>query len=442
MAARAHRKLVAALLVLATLTGLLGIFAVWADRQLLDTDNWVQTSGKLLEDEAIRAELAVFLADEVYANVPVEQELGSVLPPRLAPLAEPAAGALRGVVERGALAFLERPRAQAAWERANRAAHSTFLAIVDDEGTGPLDSSGGNVTLDLGVLVRDVAARAGIGGALAERIPPEAAQLEIIDSSGLEAAQDAVGFLRRLAEILVILTLALFTLAVWLARGWRREALRACGFALVVAGVGALVARDLAASAVADSLASTDSVQPAAQNAFSIATSLLAEAAWATLLYGLALVLAATLAGPSPAAVRVRRRLAPVIREPGTAYASLAVLLLLLVVWAPTPAFEKLGPTILLAVLAALGLEALRRSTAREFPDAAMEPWNLRGAAAGAGERVRAALSAARTGGPDGESGAPSRIEELERLGALRDSGVLDDEEFASEKRRVMAGDG
>src|SRR5918995_7083295 len=45
---------VGALLVIGTLlwTGL--GFAVWANRQALDTDNWVDTSGDLLEDDEIR----------------------------------------------------------------------------------------------------------------------------------------------------------------------------------------------------------------------------------------------------------------------------------------------------------------------------------------------------------------------------------------------------
>ncbi|MBA2504430.1 MAG: SHOCT domain-containing protein [Thermoleophilaceae bacterium] len=435
MAARAHRKLVAVLVVLATLTGFLAIFTVWADRQLLDTDNWVETSGQLLEDDAIRGQLAVFIADEVYANVPVQQELANVLPPRLQPLAGPAAGALRDLVERAALRFLERPRAQELWEQANRAAHSTFLAVIDDGGTGALDSSAGDVKLDLGVLVQSVAERAGVGGKIAGKIPPQAAQLEIIRSDQLEGVQDAVQFLRALAEFLVAITLILFGIAIVLAKGWRREAVRDCGLSLIVAGVGALVARELAGGAVVSALASTESVQPAAEDAFAIATSLLSQAASATIAYGVVIVLGTALAGPSSVATSARRAIAPLIRQPGPAYAGLAMLILMLILWAPPPAFEELVPTLLLTIFICVGFEALRRATAREFPDASIETWNVREWFASFGSRVRAAVLSGGGGGA-----ASNRLDELERLGKLKDSGVLDAKEFEREKIRVLAG--
>ena len=51
---RAHRKLGLALIVVASLLTFLAIFAVWANRQLLNTDNWTDTSTELLENRVIR----------------------------------------------------------------------------------------------------------------------------------------------------------------------------------------------------------------------------------------------------------------------------------------------------------------------------------------------------------------------------------------------------
>ena len=39
---------------------------LWAERQALDTDNWVDTSTQLLEDEEIREALGAFIVDRVY----------------------------------------------------------------------------------------------------------------------------------------------------------------------------------------------------------------------------------------------------------------------------------------------------------------------------------------------------------------------------------------
>src|SRR3954451_19879536 len=98
---REHHKLALALIVVATLLAFLANFALWANRQLLDTDNWTESSTKLLENEEIRTQLSVFLVDQLYTNVDVKGELARALPPRFAPLAGPAAGGLREVAQRG-----------------------------------------------------------------------------------------------------------------------------------------------------------------------------------------------------------------------------------------------------------------------------------------------------------------------------------------------------
>jgi hypothetical protein len=174
--------------------------------------------------------------------------------------------------------------------------------------------------------------------------------------------------LKALAIVLVVLALGLFALAVYLARGWRREALRACGLGFVLAGIAALAARSLAGDAVVDSLADTEAVRPAAEATWTIATSLLEEAATATVIYGVVLVLAAWLAGPARWAVAARRGLAPFLREPAYAYGALAVIVLLILAWSPTPATRRALPALLLIGLLAAGMETLRRQTAREYP--------------------------------------------------------------------------
>ncbi len=96
MRASRGRKLgIGALLVVATIVAILGMTAVWVQRQILDRDEWVETSVDLLEDEHIRQAVGLYLIDELYTNVDVGAQLEERLPPRLKKLAEPAAAALR-----------------------------------------------------------------------------------------------------------------------------------------------------------------------------------------------------------------------------------------------------------------------------------------------------------------------------------------------------------
>jgi Short C-terminal domain len=424
-----RRLLPLTLITVGSVLALLAIFAIWANRQLLDTDNWTDTSTQLLQDDEIRGQLSIYLIDQLYENVDVQAELADTLPPRLQPLAGPAAGAFQDLGVRGVNRLLERPRAQELWEQANRRAHRRFLQVVEDGGGDNVSTAGGDVTLDLKGLLEQTQAQFGVGGRLAERLPADAAQLTILHSDELELAQDGVNLLKVLAIILVILALGLMALGVYLARGWRREALRAAGFGLILAGVAALVARSLGGGAVVG-LAKTASVEPALENTWSISTSLLVEAASATILYGIVVVFAAWLAGPTAWATSTRRALAPFLREPRYAYGALALIVLLLVWWGPTPAFRKPVLALILIGLMALGVEVLRRRTAREFPNANRED-TMR--------RWREGRAARRSGSGDtAPPGGDQQTSELERLAALHDSGVLDDDEFKAQKARVL----
>ena len=83
MSGAAKRIAVVVLLVLATLVWTVGGLALWANRQVLDTKNWVQTSDRLLRDEAVRTALSTALLDRLYQSKPLETQLRAQLPQQL-----------------------------------------------------------------------------------------------------------------------------------------------------------------------------------------------------------------------------------------------------------------------------------------------------------------------------------------------------------------------
>src|SRR4051794_3379933 len=100
MERKAHRYLVPTLLVLATLIGFGGAFAVWVNRQALNTENWATTSGKLLANKQIQTALSAYMVNELFSDVDVAAELEKVLPPRAQALAGPAAAGLQELAGR------------------------------------------------------------------------------------------------------------------------------------------------------------------------------------------------------------------------------------------------------------------------------------------------------------------------------------------------------
>ena len=140
-------------------------------------------------------------------------------------------------------------------------------------------------------------------------------------------------------------------------------------------------------------------------------------------------------------ATSIRSALAPYLRQPRIAYSGLAVALVLLFWWNPVVATDRLVPSLVLVVVLAIGVEALRRQVIREFPDRVVTgtPEGMAQALANRMRESREGRVAAQT--PSAAAPAkPSRMEELERLANLRESGVLTDEELAAEKQRILSG--
>lgn len=423
-----------AILVIATLLGLVSVLSIWVKRQALETDTWTNTSTKLLENHEVNEALSAYMVEALYENVDVQGELAGALPAAVKPLAGPAAAGLRTLAGQIASEALSRPRVQALWAEANRNAHALFLEVIEGGGD-TLSTEGGAVTLELGPIVERLGTQLGVD--VASKLPPEAAKIQLLESDQLSTAQDAVNALKGLSLILPLITLALYALAIYLARGWRREAVRAWGISWMLIGLLVLIIRSVAGEVLVGSLAGSESVEPAIGAVWDIATSLLRNGGIAMFAYGLVIFAGAVLAGPLGFAKRARRSLAPLLRDRVSAYAAAAFLVLLLLWWGPTEGFRRPLPLLVLLALFIAGIEALRGQTLREFPgetwDTLRERWT---------ERLARRRSSSGEGSIAAATGAASpestRVDELERLVTLRDAGALDAEEFAREKQRLL----
>ncbi len=435
-ASRKRRIAVNSLISVTTLLLIVGIFSVWANRLLFNPENWSNTSTQLLQNPQIRSTTANYLVDQLYANVDVTGLISSGLPPRLAPLAAPAAGALRNVAVKGVDLALTRPRVQNLWAAANRAADQTFIAVVNG-GKGPVGVQNGVVTLDLGKIVDNVASRLGLPPDLSSKLPANIANLTVLQSSQLSLVQDVGSAIKGLALWLTILTPLLYALAIFLATGRRRRTLMTVGFAIAIAGVIALLGRSLLESQGSGALTNDASLRPTVKAVFSIATGMINEIAGACVAVGLVLVVAAWFAGPARVARAIREAMAPFLRDrPGGAYATTLALMVLVFIWNPIPATGKVGGIIVFLALALFGTYVLRAQTAREFPDAR---------AGAATARLRERFHAMRAGRqqpkapPSLGGGAPTIPEQLRDLADLHDQGALTPEEYRAAKARLLA---
>ncbi len=451
---RGRRRAVRALVVLGSVLTFLSVFAIWTERQALNTDDWVGTSGRLIQNETIREAVGNFLVDQLYENVDVEKELKEILPGDTKQLAGPVSGGLRQVAGDGADQVLQSSTAQELWKSANRTTHEQLLDVLEEK-EGTVATEEGKVTLNLASLVTNLADQVGIGASLAEKLPPDAGQVTILRSDQLKTAQDVVVAVKGLALILSLLTLLCFGAAIYLSRDGRWVTVLFCGIGLVSAGFAVIVVREISGGIVVGQLVDEESVKPAAEAAWSIGTSLMISIATTVIVIGVLFGVAGWLASPTGSARSTRRFLAPALGEhPAYAYALLAIVVGIYFISAPTQNLRSFLTTLIIAGLAAFGIHELRKQAAEEFPDADFGEFFGR-----TKERVVGAVKDANLGErasklrqpekrkPDDEAPttevAPAdpddaRLARLERLAALHEKGVLSDEELAAEKKRVL----
>lgn len=473
-----RRRTVKGLLVLGALLAFLSVFAIWVERQALDTGEWVHTSGRLIQNATIRSAIGDYLVEQLYENVDVEKELESILPGEAKELAGPAAGGLRQVAGTGAEKVLETGTAQSLWETANRTAHEQLLAVLENKKEA-VSTANGEVSLNLGSLLTNLAGQIGLGKSLAEKLPPDAGQIRILKSEQLKTAQDIVVAIKGLALLLSILTFLVFGLAIYLTQGGRWMTVLFSGVALIVAGLLVVVLRHVAGGVVVDQLVKQQNVKPAAEAAWSIGTSLMVSIATTVIIIGALFAAAGWLASPTGSARGTRRVFAPALdRYLPYCYGGLAVILGIYLLTASGVGLRTFLTVVVIGIMAAFGLHELSKQTAEEYPGLTfaeiLAPTRKKIATAvsdaNLGERAsklklpevrrpggmgipdvrrssgrgRGAVDAGEGNAGGGEAPTQvmndedARLSRLERLATLHEKGVLSDAEFAAEKARLL----
>ena len=187
------------LTVLAIVLALVGMVAYYVAHTALDEDGFTTVSRNMIENDAIREQVANTAVDALYANVDVETAIADRLPPAQKGLAPVLAGLSRSGADRAAPAALERPRVQQAWVATTTATQRQLVRLLDDKAKF-VQTDGGKVVLDLRPIVIQLGDQVAVVGRLAEKLPESAGKITIIDESQLETAQTITRILRAVAN--------------------------------------------------------------------------------------------------------------------------------------------------------------------------------------------------------------------------------------------------
>jgi hypothetical protein len=276
---------------------------------------------------------------------------------------------MRELIDRAAVQMLERPRVQQAWVGSFTRAHQQLVDLLENDTTLVNVQDGGVVVLDLRPLVIQLGERVAVVGNVAARLGPDAGVIEVMEADQLETAQNVTEILKFLGSWLWVLPVALAAIALWIARDRKWTILRMLAFGSLFAGLFVLVVRRVGGSYIVDELAASETVKPAAQDTWDILTAQLRDGGFTLIGLGLILLLAVWLGGTGTSSVGARRELSPYLARWEVAYGIAGALFLLLLLWQPTVQTSRAPLMIAAAALLVLGVELLRRQTAREVPE-------------------------------------------------------------------------
>ncbi len=352
------------LTVLAILLALVGMVAYYVEHTALDEDGFEAVSRNMIENDAIRTQVASTAVEGLFANVDVEASIAERLPPAQQGLAPVLAGLARSGADRAAEAALERPRVQEAWVVTTTATQRQLVRLLDDEATF-IRTEGGAVVLDLRPIMIELGDQIAVIGRAAEELPESAGRITIIEESQLETAQTITRVLRAVADWMWLVALAVAALAIWLARGRRRIELRALALGLLVVGLLMLAVRRFAGNFLVDRLVQDDAVEPAVGDAWDILTQTLADRAWVWIILGVVTLIGVWFVGDTRRAAQARQAAQPVLENRVATYSIAVISLLAIALVAPALARSWLTALILL-VLVIAGIEVVRSVVQRE----------------------------------------------------------------------------
>ena len=331
-AGRTRRAATVLLVVVTSIVVTVAVAGVWARRNALNNDKWVETVGPVGADPAVQQALGNWMTTQLMGAIDPEALFESVLPERGQVLAVPLSNAVRGFVNDRVDSFLASDTFERLWVQLNRRAHARVVDVLEGD-TGNLQVEDGEVVLNLVPVLNQVLAEIGkaspdifgrtvdlptitvddipkdavtkVEDALGIDLPDDFGQIPVFEAKRLEAAQDAVTLFNRVVVATVVAAVLLLALTLWVSPHRRRTLLQL----MVGIALGVVLVRRLGLRLEDDVV---DLVKPENRDAVQVVvgafiSSLLTATAW---ILGLAAVVAAValITGPYGWAQALRRR--------------------------------------------------------------------------------------------------------------------------------------
>jgi len=228
--------------VLLVVAVLLSSVAVWANKQVTNTDYFVKTVAPLADDPAVQAEVSERMTQTIVAAVNIDGRLGAYLPGQLDFLAEKTNAAFQKLVLSQVDKLVDSDAFRKLWSGAARLGHISIKQALTGDGVANTVLAG---VLSLQSFIQAVIdALVAQGATFLEEISFIGSDfsIEIIQPETIESIRGWVDVLQKSATLLPVLVLLVSALIIYVSRNkWRGAKLVSAawvlGAALVITAV-------------------------------------------------------------------------------------------------------------------------------------------------------------------------------------------------------------
>jgi uncharacterized membrane protein YqjE len=298
-----RKTIVAVAIVLAIVSIVASISAVWAKTTLQDEDQFVATLEPLPKDEAVATAISVTVADGVIEAVGVEAWVTEKLPTELEFVAAPLTDAINGFVATAAADVIGSDAFTSVWSTTVRATHKAASAVISGNDR-VLEAEGGTVSVNLDEIAGVVVERVEAAGLDVPDTDLELGSIVLYEDEQLAAVQSLAKAIDTIGWFLPVLALLFIVVAIAVSRN-RRGTAAVLGFGTFIGTALGLISLRLGRNYVVDAIEDATK-QDAAGAIWDVLLDRLYQMMWATLILTLIVGIVAWFAGPGPRAVTTR----------------------------------------------------------------------------------------------------------------------------------------
>lgn len=202
-----------------------GLVAFWGHRTVTDAETYIATVQPLAYDAEVQDALSTTITTKIEEKIKpaADQLINEVVAkqPMLAPLVPILTGALDSLIAQVVDKLVRSEQFAQLWTVANTAAQKGLMAILEGNSSGPVSLQGDEVVLDLSSLVDAVKAglvERGLTAAQNINIPVQDQQIVLLEAPQLAQIRTIYSFTSPIATVLLWIAIALFIIAILLAR--------------------------------------------------------------------------------------------------------------------------------------------------------------------------------------------------------------------------------